>query len=126
MSSRCIKGRTEEQIDFLQIRTKLASIIVSAFYSTFFLISLSSLTIYGYPESLDLQCDLISCFFLCVKIFNRFLCWYTMMSKELKIGCCFSTDDKDEATDFTEKPVLLLRMSHTRQLCVRILSFQCT
>ena len=36
------------------------------------------------------------------RLFNRFLCWYTMMSKELKIGCCFSTDDKHEATDFTE------------------------
>ena len=39
-----------------------------------------------------------------------------MMFKELKIGCCFSTDDKDEATDLT----------YTCQLCVRVLFFQCT
>ena len=29
-----------------------------------------------------------------------FFVGYTMMSKELKIGCCFTTEDRDEATDF--------------------------
>ena len=55
---------------------------------------------------------------LCVSFLINFFVGYTMMSKKLKIGGCFYTDDRDEATDSENLFCLYTRLTHACQLYV--------